>query len=284
MSRSYCRVSGSGFYGEETTTNLTPVLIRYKYQMEYWPNSNEDQLDQALREVENAISNSILTRTSIFAECSVRRRTLLRSTPSVSSSSRRNLQQTILAMTSEPADVPNEEVCPFDKIYPTGTACVVLDGILTLFVRVDGSRRLDASADEIRSIIKSGMDLGILQASLLRDDVSHLDYIPMSDAELGGNGNVDNSEQGAEKGNNSVGNSLSSRSLGYVLFAASGLILFVGFTALKWRQVRWKQIDKAPSISSSNMGISIMDDDSTNFISSKDVSETSFLNKWRMNA
>ena len=110
--------------------------------------------DLILSNVESAISNSIITSTSIFAECTKKRRVSLRS-PSATNSPSQSLQNKIIGISSKPNDKAVSKECSFDKLL-NGSICTIVEGVLTLYYQEDNTlhTRFEEVEIQIKAIIE----------------------------------------------------------------------------------------------------------------------------------
>lgn len=276
VGRSFCRVSDSGFYGDESISNLKTKYIRYEYQMEY---KKLGDLDSILDSLEDAISNSILKSTSLFGNCGIKGSRKLRRREQQMSSER-----TIVGISSKPKDIVTSDDCPFDPLYDN-SECVVIDGILSIFYgESNANNNLQNAVTEVQNAIEEGMGDGSL--SLASDDIIELDYISNL---LGGEFETGGAGRGAESDPSESSNTLHTTNM-YLIFATGGAsIMLIFLTMWKWWSTRHNQIsssndveDERETVSSVGIDNLLEDDASTNFISSKDASEISLFRKWKM--
>lgn len=207
-------MSNNGYYGEnKTNKKWYAKFIEYKYTLEYSPDSN---IEEILKSVENTISNSIITGTSIFAECSgVGNRVLMEQTQ-VSFSSR-NLEEDndIAAISSMPPDEATSEECPLVEAS-NEVICTVVAGVLTVFYRSETSHA--ESEQEIHTIVEdvlSGQDL-----ISSNTQIKNLRFIESSN-------NMPNKDS-----------EFQNKNLVVILSVASSatIILSLGLIVIKWRQ------------------------------------------------
>lgn len=264
-----CELTDSGFYGDETLGDLQARYIRYEYQMEYDRRGN---INSILDDLEDAVSNSIIKSASFFPDCAVTGER--RKTQSFSS------KEIIIGLSSNPTDFVTVNQCPIETIY-VGTECVVIEGILTVFYEESKSSHLENPVNEIQRVIEEGMGNGSL--SMSNEHIIELAYLHNSSD---GVVNVGSSGRGIDSQPDGS-NTLNTTNL-YLIYATGGIsIILIILTVMKWRSLRHHQVgfdhtqEDREVISS--LGIDVLTDDgSTNFISSKDVSEISLFRKWKM--
>lgn len=274
-SKNSCHVSDSGFYGDEISSNLRAEYIRYLYQMEYKRNSNTEEI---LNDLELAISETILKETSLFSECTIHHDRLLFSTHAA-----RNLEQSIVGLSSNPTDIITSNLCPSETVF-NDSSCSVIEGILTVFYKEEHRLRRITSTSEISTVIEEGMGNGSL--SLSNNNIRHLEYLPPSS--LSDEIDESNAQQGQEDDGDSQFNS---RRLSIVLYSACGSILLVGLITFKWGQMHHRRKcmndednDSMVSSAIAVNKITMMDDDSSNFMSSVQMSDSSLLARWKQSA
>ena len=264
-----CEVTDSGFYGDETSGNSQARYIRYEYQLEYDQGGN---INSILDDLEDAVSNSIIQSASFFPKCIV-------------TNERRRIQsfsseEIIIGLSSNPTDFVTVTKCPIETIY-ADTECVVIEGMLTIFYEESNSSHLEIPINELQRIIEEGMGNGSL--SMSNENIIELAYLNNSsegvvDEGLSGRG-IDSKPDGS--------NSLNATNM-YLIYATGGVsIILIILTVMKWRSLRHHQVGsdgtQEDRVVISSLGIGVLtDDDSTNFISSKDVSEISLFRKWKM--
>ncbi len=269
-SPSPCQVSNTGFYGDETISNLQSEYIKFDYQMEYGRGGN---IDKILDDLEAATMNLILKTTPIFPECTSRmtEKALLRSA-SVHVF-KRGREQNIVGISSNPVDVVTSEKCPFKTVF-TDSMCVVVGGVLTLFYMESNSRQVHDHEREIKSVIKAGMNDGSL--SLSNTEIIHLEYI--GSYREGDNSSIEEPTDG----NNSLASDF--LSVSFILMVTAGAIGIIALVVILMMMLRRRTKATTGDTeldNSSHLAASITDDDSTNFISSLGNSEKTLFRIWR---
>lgn len=204
-----CQVSKSGEFG--STDNEQSEIVPYSYQVNYKTNGN---IKKIVGDLETAISNSIVSKTSLFEGCG---------------SNAKSSGLSVVGLSSLPKDTVSSEQCSISTAS-SESACAVVKGSLSLFYGGGSSRRHLNESDEVARVIKESIADGSLQNA--NKDVLELGYIDQDDTKNSIDKQIPDSQKPP------TNESLGSSNIGIILVAACGTLALLVLTAWKYKKAR----------------------------------------------
>jgi hypothetical protein len=212
-----CQVSQSGVFG--STKNIEPAILRYGYTLTYLKDAD---IDGILIDLETAISNSVLSSTSIFPECALATGT--------------SDQSSIIGLSSEPKDKAKSNDC--SQVGDTRESlCVLVDGGLSLYYKQDKSRRRlqNEIENEIINTINDGMkDGSLLSANSNILGLSYIDGASIS-------GSTTSSEEEEDEEPSLPRSRLTASNITFILVASCGAVAITALTAISYKKYKKRQ-------------------------------------------